>query len=411
MIRKLRIKFIAVAMISLFAVLAVIMGAVNIFNYQSTVNSADSTLILLERNDGKFPIRNNRPFEQRVPDGELFMSPELPYQSRFFSVVISQDGQAVSVDTDHIAAIDHTSAVLYAQKAVKAQRQKGFMGSYRYLLSENAGTYRVIFLDCAKELGTFRTFLLASCGISMLGIAAVFVLILFLSGRIIRPVSESYEKQKRFITDAGHEIKTPLTIIDADAEVLEMELGENEWLRDIRNQTKRLSALTNDLIYLSRMQEEQTHLQVIDFPISDVVAETAASFHSLALTQQKDFSAAIEPMLSYSGDEKAIRQLVSILLDNALKYSDQNSPIHLSLGKSGKSLNLSVYNTASALSKEDLSQLFDRFYRTDPSRNSQTGGHGIGLSIAKAIAQAHKGKISAWAPDSSTICITVILPL
>ncbi|MBE6789431.1 MAG: HAMP domain-containing histidine kinase [Ruminococcaceae bacterium] len=412
MIKKLRIKFISAAMLSLFAVLLLIIGAVNVYNYSNIVHSTDNTLSLLEENNGRFPIRQNKPFDEQImPDNRKPVSPELPFQSRFFSILINEKGETFAVDTDHIAAIDESTAVLYAQKAVSRNKQKGFVNNYRYLIADEGNLRRVIFLDCTKELDTFKSFLFSSCAVSVLGMAAVFALLLVLSGRIIRPVSDSYEKQKRFVTDAGHEIKTPLTIIDADTELLEMEIGENEWLKDIRSQTQRLGKLTNDLIYLSRMQEEQKRLQAIDFPISDVTAETAASFHSRAITEQKEFLAAIEPMLCYKGDENAIRQLISILLDNALKYSDPNSHIHLSLCREAKGIRLSVFNKASFVLKDDLPNFFDRFYRADPSRNSKTGGHGIGLSIAKAVAEAHKGRIEARALNDGVICITVFLPL
>ena len=251
-----------------------------------------------------------------------------------------------------------------------------------------------------------------SIGIALVGYALFFFVILFFSGRIIRPVQESYEKQKRFITDAGHEIKTPLTIIQADADVLEMDVGENEWLADIQKQAKRLSGLTNDLVYLSRMEEAQDTMQMIEFPFSDVVSEAAASFQSLAQTQGKTFLCEVPPMLSFTGNEKAIHQLVSLLLDNALKYSPDNGTVSLTVEKQNKALQLSVFNTtADFIAKEQLSLLFERFYRTDPSRNSQTGGYGIGLSVAKAIVSAHNGKIQAKTEDGYSLKVIVTLPI
>ena len=224
-------------------------------------------------------------------------------------------------------------------------------------------------------------------------------------------VLESYEKQKRFITDAGHEIKTPVTIIDADAEVLAMDLGENEWLRDIQLQTKRLAALTKDLVFLSRMEEDRAPVAIIEFPISDLAEEMVRSFQALARTQEKTFTSRIKPMLSYKGDEKSLRQLLSILLDNALKYSEPGGTISLELGRQGKNLHLSVYNTCPVMEREHLAHLFDRFYRTDSSRNSQTGGYGLGLSIAAAITAAHRGRISASTEDGHSLRITVTLPV
>lgn len=410
MIKKLRIKFIAVAMISLFTVLIIIMSAVNILNYRDIVSHADSTLEILEMNDGKFPMRGNKPFAIKdFGDGRL-NSPELPYESRFFSVLVNDSGNVVYTDTDHIAAVDKVFAKELAESIINSGKTRGFTGNYRYVSSEFEEGTRIIFLDCTRDLSTFRTFLLASCGISVAGLIAVFGLIVLLSGRMIRPISESYEKQKEFITNAGHELKTPVTIIEADAEVLELEIGENEWISDIITQAERLSTLTKDLVYLSRMEEEIS-MQVIDFPLSDVVTETAQSFQALSKTQNRNLNIDVEPMVSFSGDEKAIRQLISIFLDNALKYSTENSTISLTMKKQNKTVSISVSNISENLSKEDIPHLFDRFYRSDKSRNSDTGGYGIGLSIAKAIVKAHKGKITAASSDGSMFTITAVLPL
>lgn len=247
--------------------------------------------------------------------------------------------------------------------------------------------------------------------LALLGLLSVFVLLLLLSRRMVRPVAESYEKQKRFITDAGHELKTPMTIISADADLAEMECGENQWISDIRRQAQRLTGLTNDLIYLSHMDEEQPKLQRIEFPISDVAEEMAQSFQSLAKSQEKEFSAYIQPMLPFTGDEKAIRQLLSILLDNALKYSPVGGHLELRLEKQGRAIALAVSNTsAQPVDRDKLPHLFDRFYRTDQSRNSETGGYGLGLSIARSIVLAHKGKIRAESADGQTLTFLIHLP-
>ena len=256
----------------------------------------------------------------------------------------------------------------------------------------------------------FRTTLLASLALAAAGLGAVLVLLLILSSRIVRPVAESYEKQKRFITDAGHELKTPMTIIGADADLLEMECGENQWLADIRRQTQRLTGLTNDLIYLSRM-EEQPGLQRIEFPLSDVAEEMAASFLAPARSQGKGLSIAVAPMLSFTGEEKSIRQLISILLDNALKYSPEGGELSLRLERQGRSLLLTVSNTLEQpIAREEMACFFDRFYRGDQSRN-QAGGYGLGLSIARSIVSAHRGKIRAESSgDGHTLSVVVTLP-
>lgn len=413
MIRKLRARLIAAAMSALLIVLTVVVGSVNIVNYRNIVDDADATLALLLRNEGKFPAQKWKMDGYEMAHGSAgkikVMSPELPYESRFFSVTF-ENSEVLSCDTEHIAAIDENDAVLLAMEVVAKNSKSGFSGNYRYVVSQRNERTQVIFLDCTGDLSTFRTFLFTGCGISAAGLAAVLVLMLLFSKHIIKPVAESYEKQKRFITDAGHEIKTPITIIDADAEVLEADINDNEWLQDIRKQTKRLAALTNDLIYLSRMDEEQPKVQTIDFPMSDMVSEAAHSFQALAAARSKTVEVDIEPMITVHGDENSLRKLVSILLDNALKYASDNGTISLAMKKTGRTVCLTVSNPADNIQKGSLNYMTDRFYRADSSRNSEKGGYGIGLSIAKAIVAAHKGKLNIYSPDGACIVINVQLP-
>ncbi len=209
--------------------------------------------------------------------------------------------------------------------------------------------------------------------------------------------------------NAGHELKTPLTIIDADAELLEMDVPGNEWLTDIRCQTRRLSDLTHDLIFLSRM-EEQISSRRIEFPLSDAVSECAASFQAVAKTQDKTFITSIEPMISFVGDENGILRLLSILLDNAIKYSSDGGTISLSLACQGKKVRMTVENSLDGMVPGTLENMFERFYRGDVSRSRQEG-HGIGLAIAKAVVEAHRGKISAAVKEGKTMTVSVILPL
>lgn len=424
MIKRLRRKLIAACMVSLALVLTVILGGVNLMGYSRVVADADAVLTVLGDNDGMFPKNHaqeappegeNAPGEPPGGKRDLFgprgMSPETPYESRFFSVLLGEDGQVLQTDTGQIAAVDAEDAAAYARSVARSGSRSGFWGDYRYLLCEDELGSRVIFLDCGRSLSAVRSTLLTSVVLAAAGLLAVLALLLVLSSRIVRPVAESYEKQKRFITDAGHELKTPMTIISADADLAEMECGENQWLSDIRRQAQRLTGLTNDLIYLSRMEEEQPRLPCIEFPVSDVVEEMGQSFLAVAKSQDKTLDIRVQPMLSWAGDEKAIRQLVSILLDNALKYSPAGGQLALRLEKQGRGLLLSVSNTVDKpMEREALPRLFDRFYRTDQSRNSQTGGYGLGLSIARSIVLAHRGKIRAESPDGRTLSVVVTLP-
>lgn len=209
-----------------------------------------------------------------------------------------------------------------------------------------------IFVNCERELNTFHTFLLASIGISLAGLLLVFLLVVLFSGMLVKPVAESYEKQKRFITDASHEIKTPLTIIDANTEVLEMTGGENQWTKSTRKQIARLTSLTEKLVFLSRMDEESTQLEMTDFAISDAVIDTAEPFVSYAASRGKTLELDIAPDLTYHGNEGCIRQCVSLLLDNAIKYSTENGKLRLTFHKQGRALALTVWNRTSADTQE-----------------------------------------------------------
>ena len=276
---------------------------------------------------------------------------------------------------------------------------------------EGAGR-RIVFLDCGRRLDSFYTFLEVSVMMAVAGFVIVIAVVFVLSGRIIRPISESYEKQKRFITDAGHEIRTPLTIINTNVDILEMEHGENESLTDIKQQIQRLKILTGDLVALARMEESEERIQKIEFPVSEVVLDTVSSFRTLAASQGKELFCRIEPMLTLRGNARSIEQLVSVLMDNALKYSPEGGWISVELSSDNHGVCLSVVNsTHTTFSAEQLPHVFDRFYRTDASRNSETGGYGIGLSVAKAAVSAHGGRIKAFVPEERTFGISVTLPV
>lgn len=414
MIKKLQRKFVLAAMLSLLIVLGLLIGLINVWNYRLMLREADDTLMLLSEMEGNesggffFEGKGFSDMQGAGPGWERReFTGERPYQARYFSVLLQTDGTAESVNLKNIVTVDRTTAVQMAEAAAKKGREKGFADDYRYLAAPADGGTRWIFLNRERELSTFRSFLWTSCGISLGGVVMVLLLLVLLSARIVRPIAQSYEKQKRFITDAGHELKTPITIIRADADVIEEELRDNEWLTDIRTQTDRLSSLTNDLIYLSRM-EEAAKPQMIDFPLSDVVQESAQPFQSLARTQNKAFTTDVQPMLTLKGDEKSIRKLVSILLDNAMKYSPEGGEIALVLKRTGRQMRLAVTNSANGMEKGAQDRLFDRFYRADASRSTETGGFGLGLSIAKAVTEAHKGKIRAYSADGRSLTVEAI---
>jgi len=441
-------------MLAVTIVLFIIIGAINILNYYSITSASDRILNILKDNGGSLSgLQTTEPMqspgqgegETQGQNGEdvqtlssespqpqdngteaptdigqmpgpgmenSIITEETPYESRYFSVITDENGDLLSADMNHIVSVDSAQAAEFAKEILKSGKTRGFIQFYRYLVYQTEGeqTVHVCFLDCQRSLASFHSFLSLSIIVSLVGIIAVFVLVVLLSRKVMQPVEESYRKQKRFVTDASHELKTPLTIIDADASVLEMDIGENEWLGDIRKQTKRLTDLTGDLIFLARMDEGSAKMNMLDFPLSDVVGETAQSFRSLAQVQGKDFQTEIEPMITMHGDEKNIRELICILLDNAVKYSDESGWIRVELRKKNKNILFTVQNSVKQIDKETLTHMFDRFYRSDSSRNSEKGGYGIGLSVAEAVVSAHKGKITATSADGKSILITIVFP-
>lgn len=419
MIRDLRKKFILVAMLSTMLVLTAIMGVVNFSNYREMLDRADEMTALLEQNNGKFPEEPSwheqddtetppaKP-ENDEKDKSRF-SVETPFETRYFTVTVDENGEVTDCDLDRIAAVDEETAEEYTQTAQQKNKTTGFQGIYRCRVTETEDGAKYVFLDCRREISNFRTVLVTTISVSLLGLAAVFVLVVIFSRMVFRPVEESIQKQKRFITDASHEFKTPLTIIDANTEVMEMESGESQWTKSTWKQIQRLSGLVQQLVTLSRLDEEKGLEEKCEFNLSEAVSECVQPYESLAQTREKNLTLNIEENLTYTGDERSIRQLAGILMDNAVKYSSENGNITLTLKKKGKKIFLEVYNDADDLPQGKLDVLFERFYRLDSSRNSGTGGSGIGLSVAKAIVQAHKGKITAENKNGRGLTITVIL--
>lgn len=405
MIKRLRIRFIAVAMLSITLVLVTILGVIGFQNYRTITRRADQTLGILQDNGGRFP-HNPLPAANEAKKG---LSPEAPFESRYFTVLLTGTGEVLRVNTEQIAAVGSAEAQSYAEELFADGKTKGYTGCYRYLAGEQSEGILYIFLDCGRDLDTFYGFLRSCLLFGIVGLLFVLLLVILFSGMVFRPVADADRRQKQFITDANHELKTPLTVIAADCEILELNGGENEWTQSIRAQIGVLTELTDKLLMLSRMDEGRARAQMTDFSLSEVVEAAAAPYAAVAAARHKSFTCRLERELSYHGDMMMMRQLVTLLLDNAIKYSDAAGNICLTLQRRGGGIRLTLSNTTEGVPQGDLSVLFERFYRLDQSRNSETGGHGIGLSVARAIAELHKGKLTASSPDGVTIVFTAYL--
>jgi len=386
------------------AVMLVILAVIFLTNYAGIVADADRMLAMLSENGGKMPLPDNRPDGRERPFGILF-DEETPFRTRYFTVILEERGSMV-LDLASIAAVGIEQAEQYALQVSEAGRERGFVEQYRYQMTGFGSGCMIVFLDCNMDLIAFWELIRSSLLIAAAGVAAVVVLLLLCAGRVVKPIADSYQRQRRFITDASHELKTPLTVIDTNTEVLEMTAGENQWTRSTRNQINRLTALTERLVMLSRLDEENAML-MSDFSLSDAVTESVEPFFALVQSGEKTLCANVEKHITCCGSEENIRRLVGILMENAFKYSGEQGRIAAELKLKGKTPVITVHNTAPGMKKGRHDELFERFYRADASRTA--GGFGIGLSIAHAIVMAHKGRIHAIAEKENELTITVTL--
>ncbi|MBR1749427.1 MAG: HAMP domain-containing histidine kinase [Ruminococcus sp.] len=444
MINKLRRKFVLIAVLSLFVVELVIVGVINGLNFYNVNEQADTLLSLISEGGGKFPDTigseqskryspDNKPDAVSSSDDSTRPDPpevsgtgkrnksskvigvgeidiETRYSTRYFTVTTNLENDIKQINTSHIAAVSAKQAKEFAQSILESGDKTGYKDNYKYLVTTQGEEKLIIVVDVNSDIKTARNFFLISLLVAFGSLLVVTVLVTVFSKRAIRPAVENMERQKQFIVDAGHEIKTPLAIISANTEVIEMLGGDNEWLDSIKHQTKRLSDLVQRLLKLAKMEDEVIQEMVItDFNISDAVADVAEPFVTLAKSKNKDIELDIEENLTFTGDEASVRELVSILTENAVKYADEDTVIKISLKRHGKETHLSVFNKGDPIAEESLSRLFDRFYREDSSRTRETGGSGIGLSIARSIVNAHKGSISAKNTDGGILFTAVLV--
>ena len=412
MIYRLRRRFILISTVAVLLVIALVFGVFLVLNISSLNRNMDVLVDRISEGGGKFP----GPFEEIAPPDKMpprnqpsfeFITPETPFSTRHFTVFFDRQGQVEQTFTESIYSIDKDTAISYAERVMAEGAERGWIASYRYKIFSADSGMGVVFVDGS----TSRSALMQSttiAGLVLLGCAAlVLILIVLLSKRAVKPIAESYEKQKQFVTDANHELKTPLTLILANLDIAEAELGQNEWLDDIRAESHRMAELVGQLVSLSRMDEEGHTMNMAEVSLGELVADTVAEFEPLAKDRGKELAADVDKDVILSGDEALLHRLVGILMDNAIKYCDNGGEIHVALHR-GRRVVLTVENSYAAVGEIELNRLFDRFYRADKARKF-TGGYGVGLSMAKAIVEKHKGEITAYRKDGTHIGFKIVL--
>lgn len=430
MIRKLQKKFISITAAALFVMILIVMVAVNSLFFYQTDRTLDSRLTqIMAQPMPDFPTEEpfdaaffpaRRPFDAAVnfpadlPKGDGIMPRfEERLNIRFDGCLVYLDEAGDIKEIRQDRAEHYTEAELseVVAQIFSGGKERGWHQYYKFCvdtrMAPDGSTETVIgLINASSNLYSVFTMILISIIIGVLSFLLVLLIIILASKRAVKPIAESYTKQKQFVTDAGHELKTPLTVISANNELLRILYGESEWFDSIDKQVAKLNGLVQSLITLAKMDEEQKPV-FGPFNLSDAVYDTAKSFENLLHSKGKLITFDIEENITYLGDESKIRQVVSILMDNAVKYCDEKGKVAVHL-KSDKQIRLQIINDYSAANEDDLEKVFERFYRADKARTS-AGSYGLGLSIAKSIVELHKGEIRAKALENSRVMFEVIL--
>lgn len=328
--------------------------------------------------------------------------------STFYAVALSETGTALEVQNNSGSLYSNSELTDIAQQIVAGKKTQGVTGNLAFLKTQKQNYTLIAFIDNTVLSGNIATLFQSTLIFGAVSILAVFAAAVFLAKKIVSPLEESYQTQRRFISDAGHELKTPVAVVNANAELLAREVGPNRWLENIQYENERMNLLVKQLLELARTESVTPQMQRLNF--SRLVNGEVLPFESVAFEQQTELKYSIEPDLFVAGDENRLKQLTAILLDNALSHNQNNAPIKLQLTAERGFARLSVSNAGGPIAEKEREQLFERFYRADPARTGKEGHFGLGLAIAKAIVTAHHGKIGVTC-QNQRVTFTLRLPL
>lgn len=411
MISSLQRRFVIASMAAITGLILLLLGAINTANLVTISRRMDRDLELLCDTGGdpgeppEKPSARPFPFETpglRAGDFNAFMS------WSFFVVRLGPDKEPISVDVSRTYTISEDRALELALKAVESGKARGEYGQLRYLIREGPRLETVAaFLDASAESSSFWRVLILSAGAGLGCWGIMLTLVILLSKAAIRPIAENIQRQKQFVTNAGHEIKTPLAIIQSNAEALELYNGESKWSRNILEQTERLGGLVKDLLMLARMDEGAAQGEPSEFSLSDLVKRSLEEFTQPMESKGLKLSTDIPADVTIHADREQVRKLLFILLDNGVKYADPGGRITVSLIKEDSRARLCIENTCAQLPKVPADKLFDRFYRADAARTQKSGGYGVGLSMARSLAAANRAAVFAKYLPPNTVCFAV----
>ena len=402
MFKSLRRKFVATSVASVAVVIILMASTLNFINYYKMGQRVDDSLYEASKSSALVTIFSDGEEDMIVTKNTASKTPN---NNGFSIAKIDENKNVIRSYRDDVLIKGKDDLQKLVTDAVNESSTSGYVGTYRYLKVNNDAGNLVLLLNTQRDLDSFHAFMRNSIIVSSIVILSVFILLVLISKKVIAPIQQSYQKQKQFITDASHELKTPLAIIRSNTDVLELENGDSKWTKNIQNQVDRLTSLVNSLVVFSRMEEKDT-AEKVKFNLSESLHARIDDFEELASFQKKHIIADIDNNTYYRGEQQAIVQLMDILLENAIKYATKETNINVTLKKNKKYAMMKISNQAN-VKKGDLRKVFDRFYRLDESRNSTVKGYGIGLSMAKLIAEKHKEVIKAYAPEDGIFKIEV----
>ncbi|MDD3307113.1 MAG: HAMP domain-containing sensor histidine kinase [Acetobacterium sp.] len=388
MIRKLKVRFVTTIMIILSLVFLLIISSINYFNYQSSERQSMTLLSALAENDGVISYE-----DPMMPGSSNHLPPDVFEREKTFSVKINPATNLFSVNGSTNTSQVSAEVLDLANQILEKNKASGTLNGYRYLIVEKPYGQLLVIVDQRISNDLADRLLTTSLIIGSITLFVLFFVSLFLANLMVKPVAEAFEKQKRFISDASHELKTPLSVISVNADVLEADIGTNKYLSYIQSESTRMNTLVNSLLTLARLDASKPIGVYSPFDLSNAVESIALTFESTAFEEHKNYSLKIEDGLSYLGDADKIKQVIAILIDNAIKHADDDGLVELTLKRVGDKIHIEVFNTGAGIPEDQQDKIFQRFYRYDESRSKATGGYGLGLAIAKSIVAEHKGKI------------------
>ena len=425
MIRRLRRRMTLMVIAVLILVSSGIVLAISLANSHSIAAQAEETLSVLTENAGAGENRMQRPDGSMDPRGGRMNRDRRGFRgeppeirsgrdaaaaglNNSYTISLNADGSVASWDSDRPGLYTDEQVAVIAESILADGRNSGRIGTQFYRKTEQSGQTLLTVLDARLDYLSASNVLRSTILIAAAACVLLSLLAWLLIRRMVQPVEEAFTRQKQFVSDASHELKTPLAVISANAEVLEQEIGENEYLGYIRSEVRRTDTLVSNLLTLARLDRKEGTAEMKSFNLSRALLDVVLPFESTVYEAGKTLETEIPDNMECTGNEEMIQQLAVILLSNALKYSNEDGRIEVSLKARGRQRELRVFNTGDPIAPENREKIFDRFWRADPAHGRETGGHGLGLAIARTIVETHKGKISVESIEGGN-AFTVLL--